>query len=140
MAWVIIILVVLVWWFWAANEGSKSEIQYQKSRIQNFIPLVESLQKLDGYFFKVSTGLNDACLLQKINNRNVKFINVSTSNDSVYIAITLVDRSEKRYYKNLKYPISINQLSMAETVKAEFLYFENNLLKTNPNFYYLKPA
>jgi hypothetical protein len=135
MAFVIIILVIAVMFFYSSSANAKDDLRRERSRVEKFIILIDSLKNFDGYYNLVYLGYNNAYLFKKINENASKSIEVRPSENSLGISITLKDNKGKMHHKSLSYPITINQKEVAETIKAEFLYFENGLLKQTPEFY-----
>ncbi|WP_427871781.1 hypothetical protein [Flavobacterium sp. MMS24-S5] len=135
MGYVIIILVILIIYFWSSNNSAQEKLIEEKSRIENFIILLNILKDFDCGFRLVFPFHNNATLYKEISHPSSKSISFRTTKTDLNITITLTDKNNKKFSKYLKYPINLNQQDTAETVKAEFLYFESKLLKENSQFY-----
>lgn len=135
MALVIIILVIAVIFFWSSSNSAKEDLKKERSRIEKFVILIDSLKNFDGLYHLTYLGYNNAYLLKRIDTVASKSIDIRPTIEKLNISIVLRDKNGKSHSKFLSYAITVNQKEVAETIKAEFLYFESKILKENPEFY-----
>lgn len=132
---VVFILIVLVWWFWVSNSEAQEELKKEKNKIENFKMLIENTSRLTQLYSKNYSHSNNVFLIRKYGSTARQVIEISITLKKIYVYINLTDYLGKHNYKNLEYPMPINEYRIAESIKAEFDYFEKTLLSKNPQFY-----
>ena len=78
---------------------------------------------------------NGVLLTQRMGNVANQTIGIEITLEKVSVSINLTDSDGKHNHKKLSYPMPINEYRTAESIKAEFDYFEKTLLEKNPHFY-----